>query len=579
MNDKKHVVEILEEMALLLELKGENPFKVRAYNNASRTLQGISDDITTRAREGGLTSIKGIGKTIAEVIKEVVTTGISTDLEALRASIPRDMIEMLKIPGLGPKKVHALWEKLGVATVRELEYACIENRLIGLEGFGRKTQENILRGIAMLKKFSERHLLSEAKEEAENIYAHVKEFSGIIRCEIAGSIRRWKETVKDIDMLVSAVESDRENIMDMFIRLPQAEMTLAKGSTKSSIRLKSGINADLRIVTDEQFPYALHHFTGSKEHNVAMRGHAKKMDLKMNEYGLFKNESMNIQCQTEADIFDHLGMQYIHPELRENYGEIEAAQKREIPALIEWKDIRGLIHVHSHYSDGVNSIGEMAEAARTMGYEYMIVCDHSKKASYANGLNEERILQQHKEIEGLNRKLKDFKIFKGIECDILADGSLDYTDEVLALFDVVIASIHYKFTMTENEATQRMIRAMHNPYVTMLGHPTGRLLLAREGYPIDMLRIIQTSSELGVALELNANPHRLDIDWRLLRDAKKQGVKISINPDAHRIEGIKDIRYGVGIARKGWLSKEDVLNCFGADDLILFTKKRREMLA
>ncbi|MGA1823160.1 MAG: DNA polymerase/3'-5' exonuclease PolX [bacterium] len=575
MNDKKHVVDILEEMALLLELKGENPFKVRAYNNAARTLQGISEDIISLTHKGRLTSIKGIGKAIAEVIKDVVTTGTSTDFEAVKASIPQGLIEMLKIPGLGPKRAHALWEKLGTATIRELEYACMENRLMDLEGFGRKTQENILHGIAMLKKFSERHLLSEAKEEAESLYAQVKEFPGIIRCEIAGSIRRWKETVKDIDLLVSADESDRDSIMDMFTNLPHAEIVLAKGNTKSSIRLKSGMNVDFRIVSDEQFPYALHHFTGSKEHNVAMRGYAKKMGVKMNEYGLFNNEGMNIQCQTEADIFNHLGMQYIPPELRENYGEIEAAQKGEIPALIQWNDICGLIHVHSQYSDGVDSIGEMAEAARMMGYEYMVVCDHSKKASYANGLTEDRILQQHKEIEGLNRELKNFTILKGIECDILADGSLDYTDEVLALFDVVIASIHYKFTMTEDEATQRVIRALHNPYVTMLGHPTGRLLLAREGYPITMTKVIQTASERDVALELNANPHRLDIDWRLLQEAKKRGVKISINPDAHRIEGIKNTRYGVGIARKGWLSKKDVLNSFSADDVILFAKSRR----
>ncbi|MGA1840280.1 MAG: DNA polymerase/3'-5' exonuclease PolX [bacterium] len=572
--DKKDVIHALEEMAVLMDLKGENPFKIRAFSNAARTLQGVSEDINQLVESGEIGQIKGVGKSITEVITELVKTGKSSDLEELRASTPPGMIEMLKIPGMGPKKVKAVWEKLGISTIGELEYACNENRLIDLEGFGQKTQEKILVGIGMLKKYAEQHLLSVARGEAEALYEQVKNLPGVIRSDIAGSIRRWKETIKDIDLLISAEDNAREQIMDSFTKLPEVELIVAKGNTKSSITLKTGINADLRIVNDEQFPYALHHFTGSKEHNVAMRGHAKKMNLKMNEYGLFRDETQNVPCRTEADIFRELGMQYIPPELRENYGEIQAALNQDIPKLVEWDDLRGVIHVHSNYSDGANTIREMAEASREMGYQYMVLCDHSKNASYANGLQVDRLIVQHQEIEEINKGFNGFRILKSIECDILANGSLDYTDDVLSTFDLVIASVHYKFTMTEEEATERVLKALKNPYVTILGHPTGRLLLAREGYPINMPRVIQAAGELEVAIELNANPHRLDIDWRLLNQAKNQGVKISINPDAHRIEGINDTRYGVGIARKGWLCPEDVLNCLSADELIQFAKRR-----
>lgn len=574
MIDKKDIIHTLEEIAVMLDLKGANPFKIRAFINAARTLQGLSEDINQLVETGGITQIKGIGKTIAEVITELIQTGKSKILEELEESIPPGVIDMLKIPGMGPKKVKALWEKLSISTIGELEYACYENRLVDLDGFGKKTQANILLGIEMLKKYVDKHLLSTAMREAETLYEKIKNFQGVIRIEIAGSIRRWKEIIKDIDILLSAEDSDRIKIMDMFTTLPQVDTVIAKGNTKSSITLTMGINVDLRIVSDKQFPYALHHFTGSKEHNVAMRGHAKKMNLKMNEYGLFQNEIKNILSHTEEDIFNHLDMQYIPPELRENYGEIQAAQNRKIPKLVEKNDILGVIHVHSQYSDGVNTIKEMAEAAFNLGYQYIAISDHSKNASYANGLKENQIMEQHEEIDEINKLFKDFRILKSIECDIMTDGSLDYNDEILSRFDIVIASVHYKFSMTEQESTERIIKAIQNPYVTILGHPTGRLLLAREGYPVNMIKVLQKAGELGVAIELNSNPHRLDIDWRFLGEAKKQNVKISINPDAHRIEGINDIRYGLGVARKGWLVKNDVLNCLSAKDLLHFAKIR-----
>lgn len=574
MVDKKHVIQVLEELATLLELTDENVFKVRAYQNAARTLQGVNEDIHQLVESGEITKIKGIGKGIADVIREVVETGKSQDLENLKAAIPPGLLDMLKIPGMGPKKVKAVWKKLNITTLGELEYACHENRLIDLEGFGEKTQQKILLGIQMVKKYAERHLISDARQEAERIFEQINQFPGIIRSEIAGSLRRWKETIGDIDILVSAEDASREDIMNRFTTLDQVDVVTGKGTTKSSVVLKSGINMDLRIVADEQFPYALHHFTGSKDHNIAMREFARKHQLKMNEYGLFRNETENIPCKNEQEIFAHLGMQYIPPELRENLGEIEAALENRIPELVTPRDIRGVIHAHTRYSDGANTLGEMARACQEKGYHYLAVSDHSKSANYANGLDEKRIQQQHEEIDQLNRQMKDFTILKSIECDILADGSLDYPDDILATFDLVIVSVHSRFKMSEEEATHRILRAMQNRYATILGHPTGRLLLAREGYPVDMLKIIDAAADLGVSIELNANPHRLDIDWRLLPRAREKGVKISINPDAHRTEGIDDIRYGVGVARKGWLTREDVLNSLSAAELVQFARQR-----
>ncbi len=575
MVDKRDVIRVLEELAVLRELKGENPFKVRAFQNAARALQGVSEDLNTLVERKELTKIKGIGQSIAEVIEEVVRTGKSQELEALKAKIPGGLLEMLKIPGMGPKKVKAVWEKLGITTIGELEYACQENRLVDLEGFGSRTQEKILKGIELLRKYSERHLISEAREIAETIFQRLKERPEIIRLEIAGSLRRWKETIKDIDILASARDEHRQVLMDFFASLPEVESIIAKGTTKTSVVLVNGINVDLRIVSNQQFPYALHYFTGSKEHNIAMREYARKHGLKMNEYGLFRNETENIPCQNEAEIFQKLGMQYIPPELRENMGEIEAALKGKIPRLVEWDDIQGMIHVHSHHSDGANSIAEMAQATRELGYHYLVISDHSRSAQYANGLTEERIVAQHREIDELNRQFTNFRILKSIECDILPDGSMDFPDEVLATFDLVIASIHSRFKMTEEEATARILKAMENPYVTIIGHPTGRLLLGREGYPLNLRKILEHAARLGVAIELNANPHRLDLDWRWLREAKRLGVKIAIGPDAHQVEGLKDMRYGVGIARKGWLEKSDVLNCLSVEELLQFAHARR----
>ncbi|RMF62098.1 MAG: DNA polymerase/3'-5' exonuclease PolX [Calditrichaeota bacterium] len=570
--DKKQIAAILKEMAVLLEILGENPFKVRAHENAARVIEGLPNLEELVARDA-LISVKGIGEAMAKKVKTLMETGELPAHQRLLEKVPPGVLEMIKIPGVGPKKIRTLWQELNIISVDELEEACSKNLLAELKGFGKKTQENILRNIAQYRRFRERHLISDALQAARELVSALSTLSVIERCDIAGSLRRRKETVKDIDLVVSAAPEHRNDIMNFFVSLPEVDSITMKGETKSTVVLTSGISADLRIVSDDQYPFLLHHLTGSKEHNVALRQHALQLGLKISEYGLFKGEEM-LPCNDEAELFQKLGMQYIPPELRENMGEIEAALAHRIPKLIELEDLLGIIHVHTNWSDGVNTIEEMARACMERGYQYLAISDHSQAATYANGLNEERIRQQHAEIDDLNTRLTPFRILKSIECDIMADGSLDFPDEILSLFDLVIVSVHSRFNMSEEEATQRIIRAMENPFVTILGHPTGRLLLARDGYPLNQSKVIEAAARLGVAIEINANPHRLDLDWRMCRYAIQKGVKLSINPDAHRIEGLKDVEYGVGIARKGWVEKKDVLNTWSAEEVLNFARNR-----
>jgi len=569
---KQEVSEILDEIATLLELKGENPFKCRAYSNASRTIAALDMDLGEAVRSGALKEVKGIGVALFEKITELVTTGKMGYYEELKASVPAGLLEMIRIPGLGPKRAKAIFDHLGVSTLGELEYACNENRLLKLPGFGPKMQEKILQGIQYVRKQKGQFHYPVAAAAAEILFKVLKAHKAVKRIAVAGSLRRRKEVVKDIDLLVSADKPGP--IMEAFTTLPEVEEVIAKGETKSSIRLQSGINADLRVVSDTEFPYALHHFTGSKEHNVAMRGRAQRLGFKMNEYGLFKGEKL-IACKDEKEIFAKLGLAFIPPELREDMGEIAAAETKKLPHLIEEADIKGIFHNHTVYSDGNATLKEMVEAARSAGYEYIGISDHSRSAHYANGLEIERVRKQQKEIDALQKEYKDFTIFKGIECDILPDGSLDYPDNILASFDFVIVSIHSKFKMTEPEMTKRILKAIKNPYVTILGHPTGRLLLTREAYPVDMQTIIKAAGDLGVVMELNANPMRLDLDWRLGPLAVEKGVPVSINPDAHSVEGINDVQYGVGIARKGWLTRESVFNTKPATEMKKVLAKRR----
>ncbi len=571
--NKSDVASLLAEIADIMEILGENPFKSRAHAAAARVIDTLSGNLQEMVESGELLKIKGIGKGIFEKIQILFETGDLPSYRELKARIPDGLLELLRIPGMGPKKVKAVFEKLGVKNIGELEYACKENRLSELDGFGAKSQEKILAGIQNIKKYNERHLLSTALAEASIIYDAIAGHPDVQRHLLAGSLRRIKETIKDIDILVSAKKSAR--IMDRFVGLPNVENVIAKGETKSSVMLKTGINADIRVVTDREFPFAAHYFTGSKEHNTEMRGRAKKMGMKLNEYGLFKGNTF-IPCKDEAEIFHKLGLEFIPPELREAMGEIEAAERKEIPALVEEGDIRGIFHVHTAYSDGKETIEEMAASAQKLGFEYLGIADHSRSAAYAGGLGAEAVKKQRKEVDALNRSLGGFTIFHGIESDILTDGALDYPEEVLDIFDFVIASVHSNFGLSEAQMTGRIIKAMENPYTTMLGHPTGRLLLAREPYRLDMHAVIGAAADNGTVIELNSHPHRLDIDWRILRNAKEKSVKIAVNPDSHDADGLTDYRYGVGIARKGWLCREDVINTMNAREMAAYLLKRKK---
>lgn len=557
--DKHGVAQALEEIGTLLELKGDNPFKIRAYQNAVRTLETLSEDFDILVEQKRLQELPGIGKDLDEKITELYNTGHLKYLDELRREFPVGLPDLLKIPGLGPKKVKALYEKLGIHSVGELEYACKENRLLDLEGFGSKTQKNILKGIEFNKKNKGAYLFDAAFETAQSVLSKIQKFPGILESEIAGSVRRRKEVVHDLDLVASAKKGNEVGLMKKFCALSSTGEIIGQGETKSSIRLENGMQVDLRIVNEKEYPYALLHFTGSKEHNTLLRSIAKDKGLKLNEYGLFKGEKL-IPCKSESEIYKALGMEYIPPELREASGEIEVAQKNKIPDLIEEKDLQGIFHVHSTWSDGSAEIEAMAKAAMKLGFKYMGISDHSQSATYAGGLGPEDVKKQQNEIDALNAKLKGFKILKGIESDILANGKLDYSEAILKKFDFVIASVHSRFKMTEEEMTDRLITALQNPYTTILGHISGRLLLARDAYKLNYKKIFQIAAQHGKMIEINANPHRMDLDWRLLKQAKELGVKFCINPDAHSPEGIKDTFFGIGIARKGGLTKKDVFN-------------------
>lgn len=568
---QKSITKILEDIAMLLEIKGENPFKTRAYYNAAKTLSGITN-LEELIKEKRLREIKGIGEALSEKIEEYSATGSMKYFEELTREVPETLLEMMQIPNLGPKKIKVLYDELGITNIGELEYACKENRLVHLAGFGEKTQEKVLKGIEFFKRHKGEFLFGDIYSEAEGI----KEgFSAVIApewVEVCGSIRRRNEIVRDMDILVAA--ENHEKITSFFVSMPEVDQVLVTGETKTSVRMKSGIEADLRVVRKEEFPYALMYFTGSKEHNVRLRGIAKKKGWKLNEYGIFDGDNL-VACKSEEEIYYALGLPYIPPELREDFGEIESAEKGNLPVLIQLGDIQGTFHAHTDFSDGVDSLEKMVEAAQKLGFSYLGISDHSKTAYYAGGLKHDTILRQWEMIDRINENNTAFHIFKGIESDILPDGSLDYDDSILEGFDFVIASIHSSFTMKKDDMEKRILKALENPYTTILGHPTGRLLLSRDGYQVDMMNIIDGAARNHVILELNASPYRLDIDWRYLKYAKEKGVVISINPDAHAVAGLGDVFYGVNIARKGWQESKDVLNTKDVNDIKEIFKKIR----
>lgn len=572
--DKKSVISTLERIAVLLELSGANPFKSRAFQNGARALQSYEGDLAEGFASGELKKIKGVGKGILTEVETLLADGTSAALDELQAEVPAGLLEIVKVPGLGPKRVRTLYEKLEIETLGELEYACNENRLVQLDGFGPKTQEKILKGIDAIRRFSGRHLLSDAWATADRLLETVGNVKGVQKIELAGSLRRRRETIKDVDILVAA--EDPARVHEALTKIEGVEEIIGSGDTKTSVRLDSGINVDLRTVTPTQFPFALHYFTGSKEHNTRMRQRAKDRGLKLNEYGLFPTDSdESLDCADEAAIFEALDLRYVPPELREDMGEFDAAEQGDLPALVDDDDIRGVLHNHSTWSDGAHSVRDMAEAARALGFRYLGMSDHSQSAFYAHGLKEDAILRQHEEIDEVNATLDDVVVLKGIESDILPDGSLDYDDGVLESMDFVVASVHGHFNLSREDQTKRCIRAVQNPFTSILGHPTGRLLLGRDGFDVDLRAVIEAAAEVDCALELNANPHRLDLDWRELRFATKQGARISIGPDAHRTEGLRDLRYGVAVARKGWVRAENVLNAMDLDDLRSWLRARR----
>jgi DNA polymerase (family 10) len=563
--DKEQVAGILAEIGTLLELQGENPFRCQAYHKASRAIQQIAGSVTDLIAAGKLNEIEGIGQTLRDKITLLVTTGKLPFYDDLREKTPPGLVHMLRLPSIGPKKVKALYDQLGIDSMEKLKAACDNGQVAALKGFGTKTQQKILEGIAFLGNAGQRVRLDQAFALAESVLASLRESPHIIRMEICGSLRRRKETIEDIDILVSS--KNPAAVMERFVTLPGISQVIAHGETKSSVIVDRStykdrrivMNADLRVVQDEQFPFALNYFTGSKEHNVALRARAQQSGLKLNEYELAGAKGP-VPCHEEADIYRALDLDSIPPEMREQTGEIEAAAEHRLPQLIDGADLAGTFHCHTNWSDGRASLEEMIEAARHLGLQYFGIADHSQSLAVANGLTPERVLQQQKEIDALNSRFPEMRIFKGTECDILPDGRLDFPDEVLASFDYVVASVHTHFNLSEEEMTRRILRAVSHPHVTMLGHATGRLLLRREGYKVNMEAVLEAAAKYGTLIEINAHPMRLDIDWLLCKRAKALGVKMVINPDAHGTQEIANIRFGVEVARRGWLEKKDIFN-------------------
>lgn len=571
--DRKQIADILEDCATLLELKGENPFRCNAYRNAARAVQQLEGDLHELIESGGLKKVKGIGETMAQKIVELERTGTLEFYVRLRNEIPAGLIDMLRISGFGPKRIQQAYKELGIDSIAKLKVAAQDGSLAQLKGFGKKLVEKIVAGIDFLDRTGKRVLFPLAYQLALRLREALEGHPSVRRLEICGSVRRRRETIKDIDILVAS--SDPEPIMKQFVELPEVIKVVGHGPTKSSVLLLDGIQADLRVVSEKQFPFALHYFTGSKAHNVAMRARAQEFGLKLNEYEL-AGPKRSVDCPEEADIFAALGLDYIPPELREDTGEIDAAAEHRLPNLLSYDGLAGCFHCHTNASDGGNTLEEMANAAKELGLTYLGIADHSQTAAYAGGLTPDRVLEQFKKIDALNERLSGIRLFKGIESDILADGSLDYDDELLAQFDYVVASVHMPLNMTSEAMTARVIRAVENPYCTMLGHPTGRLLLRRDPFPIDMEAVLKACARTNTMIEINASPYRLDIDWLTCKRAKAMGVQVVINPDAHSTAGFDDLQFGIATARRGWLEAADVFNTRPLEEVIEELQRRRQ---
>jgi len=564
------IADILRQVYDLMQLAGENRFRAIAFDRAAQTIESLEEDINTHIENDSLTEIKGIGSSIANDIKIYAETGSMPVLENLKECVPKGLLQWLDISGLGPKNIVKIHQKLGITEIDELKQACLNGAVADLPGLGKKSAQKILKSIEWLEQFGGRCRLDQALEIAEPMYQFLKQLPGVKQIDIAGSLRRRKETIGDVDILVSAHESDVESIFDSFVNHEFVTEVLGRGATKSSIRTSEGRQVDLRIVTSKQYPAALMYFTGSKEHNVVLRQRARDREMALNEYGLFQLDNNGntdfdrpVTFNAETDIYKKLDLNFIPPEHREDRGEFEFYGKNKRMPLVTDSDIKGVIHAHSTWSDGKFSIREMAEACMKRGYEYLGITDHSQTAAYAGGLSVDEVKRQWDEIEILNDGFIDagnnFRIFKGIESDILSNGSLDYPDELLDGFDFVIASVHSALDLPTDRMMERFRRAIEHPATRIVGHPTGRLLLKRNGSKLDMNQLIEWAAANNTAIEINASPWRLDLDWRHGNKAKDVGLLTTINPDSHTIEGIDDIRYGVMIARKAKFEKERVL--------------------
>jgi len=572
----KEVSQILYEIANLLSLGDENPFRIRAYEKAAQIIESIPEDIEDLYKTQKLKTIPGIGEGISEKISEYLTTNKLLYLEELRKKFPSGLLEIMNIPGMGPKKTKIIYEKLNIKTIDELKEAIKQHKLRTLDGFGEKTEKNILEGIQLKEKSKGRILLSDAIEISENIIDELKKYKEIKQISPAGSLRRKKETVGDIDILCTVETKKEKFIIDKFTQLNIVKKIIAKGTTKATILTKQDLQIDLRVVNPSCYGAAMQYFTGSKEHNIALRELANKIGLTINEYGVFKltDNEKPIVGKTEEEVYKILSLQYIQPELRENRGEIELAQKNKLPLLIQPYDIKGDIHIHSKYSDGKNSIDEIVQKAQDMNYEWIIITDHSQGLKVANGTSISELYKKIDEIKKINKKTKT-KILCGTEVDILYDGKLDYPDDVLKEVDFVICAIHTGFKQTQQQILERIKIAFQNKYVHAMSHPSGRLLNKRNPYKIDMNRVLEYAKEFGVALEINAFPDRLDLSDNYCKKAKEMGIKLTIGTDAHYVSQMEYMKFGLYVAQRGWLEKDNLINTLSYDNLVKFLKNRR----
>jgi len=562
----QEIARVFNEIADILEIKGDNPFRIRAYRRAAQNIEGFPKDVA-EASDEELLEIPGIGQDLAGKIIEYVKTGHLIAYEELKKEVPSGIVELLSIPGLGPKTAKLLFDRLKIKGVDDLERLAKEGRLKGLPGIQVKTEENILKGIEMVHRRTERQPLGRVLPLAEEIIKKLREKAPVGEISVAGSLRRWKETIKDIDILATSKEPKK--IMSAFVHLPQVKDILMQGPTKSSIATHDGIQVDLRVVEEDSFGSALAYFTGSKAHNIRLREMAIKKGLKINEYGVFVLKTgKKIGGKHEVDVYKALGLPFIQPEMREDIGEIEVAMKGGLPELIELKDIRGDLHVHTKWSDGSHDIEELVKEARKRGYEYIAITDHSKGLGIARGLSVEQVLEQNKEIKAMNERLRGFKLLSGIEVDIRSDGTMDYPQEVLRKLDIVVASIHSGFRQKKEQLTRRLVSAMQNPHVSIIAHPTGRLIGERDAYEVDMDEFLETAKETGTAIEINAYPLRLDLNDIYAKKAKEMEIPLTIATDTHIKSQFDYMVYGIGIAGRGWLEKKDVLNTYNCEVML-----------